>query len=229
MSNWPFDDDAFSADPFATPGFTAYAAEQKIGEAKYSILGTTARFLRLIVNVPGALLVRVGLLLSTVILALSLIGVYFLSSGWWRFSLVLSLVSLGFTLAFAWRRADLLHRLAAEQAQVLVQAGTEIILPSSTSSEGSGSTQSEFIDLAEREGAAFAAARAEFNTRSTWFLPQVEAGQRALRQLAGGAHAGSWLDHDLRPTLVLFFGAAVSVPCLVFSLITSFFVMLFGG
>lgn len=226
MSDWTFE--AFDSKKSDFKDFfTVGAAEQQITATKASVLSSISRVLRLIANLPGAYLVRVGVLFSSVVVLLSVIGVWQLSSGWWRFSLTLSLLSLGFTLGFAWRRADLLQRLASKPVEILDIPRAENSLV--TSGNSSEQTQAAFIDLAQREGEAFAAARAEFKTRTTWFFPQIEAGQRALRQLAGGAYAGSWLEHDLRPTLVFLVGAVVSVPVMIFSLLTSFLVMLFGG
>lgn len=220
----PFDDPAFQVKFTQSAGevFNSAIAEEKLANAKSSALNTTARLLQLVINTPGALLIKLGFLASVSVFWVSLLGLWQFSSAWWKVSLVLSLLAIVFVTGFAWRRKDLLKRIAKEQATVISSAGAQVILQSASSED-------DWQAFARRQGESVAAVRAEFNTRLTRFMPRVEASQRALRQLAGGAFEGSWLDHDLRPTIVFFVGAFLSMPVMIFTAILSFFVLVFGG
>ncbi|MCS4484173.1 hypothetical protein NXS08_01530 [Gleimia sp. 6138-11-ORH1] len=209
----------------AGKSFDPLAAEKKVTEAKASVVDTTGQFLKLIINTPGALLIKLGFLATVSVLSLSALGIWRFDSAWWKISLALGILALVFVLGFAWRRKDLLRRISAENAKIIAAGGTQVIISSGSKDD----TSADFKIFAQQQGESIASVRAEFNTRSAKFMPRVEASQRALRELAGGAYQGSWLEHDLRPTLVFFIGAFLSMPVMIFVTLLSIFLLIFGG
>ncbi len=205
--------------------FGSQNAYEKATQVKIVALDTGARFLSAIIRLPGTLLIRLGLLSSLTATVLVLLAMQGSASVAWKFALGTSIMSLVVLGLFTWRRQDLLKRLAKSgPAQVVSLSGAQLIFP-----ESPASPTDQLNSFARSEAEAVAAARAEFADRRARFLPGIEAGQRALRQLAGGVYEGDWLNHDLRPTLILFILGFLSMPVMFFISILALIGLLVGA
>lgn len=208
---------AFEPTGFDSVGFDSPAAQARFYAAKANAFDAGAKFLTALVRLPGLVLLQLGFL--SLLFSGLLVGLAWYrsgSTGWVVAGVVWLVVFVVFLLLWL-RRRDLLRRLASEGGW----QGS--LIPSSGAASAGGTA--EFM---RREGESVQAARVEFKRRGTRFFPRIEAGQRALRELAGGAYRGAWLEHDLRPTLVLFVMAVLALPLLFFISLVAFIGVLAG-